>query len=317
MTRLRLTAGLFAALLLFIMAGCEQQEQPAETTTATNAETVATAAFDAAKAGTTTRDITYCNAASIELKMDIYYPKTAVEPAPVVVYIHGGGWSGGDKTDGAGARDIPALVDAGFLVAAVNYRLAPEHKFPAMIEDVSCAVRYLRAHAEEYNLDPDKIGAWGGSAGGHLTALLGTADDGAFAGTGEYAQESSRIQAAVDMFGPSDLTRDFEGGAGSRLGAEVFGTSDLSSGILRQASPLTHVSTDDPPFLILHGEEDRLVPLEQSQLLYEQLLVAGVPAELVVVMNAGHGFKPEGGQPDPDREEISRLIVDFFKKNLG
>ena len=129
--------------------------------------------------------------------------------------------------------------------------------------------------------------------------------------------ESSRVQAVVDMFGPSDLTRDFEGGAGSRVGTEVFGTSDLGSETLRQASPITHVSADDPPFLILHGDDDRLVPLNQSQLLYERLLAAGVPAELVVVKNAGHGFKPEGGQPEPSREEIARMIVEFFKRELG
>lgn len=318
MTRARMTAGLVMTLALLVAAGCGEQEPVTEAATADNTQTAtaATTPFDPARAGTTALDVTYCTAAGTELKMDLYYPQAAAEPAPVVIYIHGGGWSDGDKADGAGAHDIPALVDAGFLVASVNYRLAPEYQFPAMIEDVSCAVRHLRARAVEYNLDPERIGAWGGSAGGHLAALLGTAEDGLFAGSAEYGEESSRVQAVVDMFGPSDLTRDFEGGAGSRLGSEVFGTSDLSSPALEEASPLTHVSADDPPFLILHGEDDRLVPLDQSQLLYDAMLAAGVPAELVVVKNAGHSFKPEGGRPEPGREEISRMIVEFFSREL-
>ncbi len=123
-------------------------------------------AFDSSELGATERDITYCTMDGVELKMDIYYPASNESRWPVTMYVHGGGWSKGDKADGAGAIEIPALQSAGFLAAAVNYRLAPKYPFPAMIEDVKCAVRYLRAHADQYNLDPDRIGAWGGSAGG-------------------------------------------------------------------------------------------------------------------------------------------------------
>lgn len=314
-----LTAAIIAGLLaLALAAGCSGREEGAEVPTpAAAADSAATPAFDPARLGTTERDITYCAVDGVQLNMDVYYPKAATGLFPAVIYVHGGGWSGGDKKDGAGAGDIPALTDAGFLVVAVNYRLAPQYKFPAQIEDVKCAVRYLRVNASRYNIDPEKIGAWGGSAGGHLVSLLGTSDDSAgLEGTGGYSGRSSRIQAVADMFGPSDLTVDFEGGAGSRAGQQVFGTSDLSSEILKKASPVTHVSADDPPFLILQGEKDSLVPPSQSQALYDRLVAAGVPAELVMVRNAGHGFKPSGGQPSPSRAEITRMMVDFFNRKL-
>lgn len=274
--------------------------------------------LDPARLGTVERDVTYGNAGGIELKMDIYYPKTATGPAPVVMYVHGGGWTRGDKEDGAGAGAIPSLQDAGFLVVSINYRLAPEYMFPAQIEDVKCAVRYLRAHSVKYALDPERIGAWGGSAGGHLVSLLGVMDDDdGLKGSGGYPDESSRVQAVVDMFGPSDLVRRFEGGAvGQSLGTRVFGTTDPDSEILKTASPVTYVSADDPPFLILHGDSDNLVPPEQSQELYDMLIAAGVPSTLVMVKNAGHGFVPQGAEISPSRQQINQMIVDFFRQQL-
>ena len=150
-------------------------------------------------------------------------------------------------------------------------------------------------------------------------SLLGTADDSAgFACSCGYADESSRVQAVADLFGPADLTVTFEGGAvGKLLGEQVFGTTDAGSPLLRDASPLTWVSSDDPPFLILHGENDPLVPIEQSEMLYDALAAAGVPVQLVRVANAGHGLVPAGGRPDPTREETNAIIVAFFLERLG
>ncbi len=267
---------------------------------------------DPAKLGTVQHDLTYCVADGVPLKLDLYYPDRADGPLPLVVYVHGGGWTSGDKSGGAGARDIPPLRERGYLVAAINYRLAPRFKFPAQIEDVKCAIRSLRAHAGEWGLDPGRIGVWGGSAGGHLVALLGTLDEGVFEGSGGYPEYSSRVQAVVDMFGPADLTQLFAGASSQKL-EEVFGTTDRNSEIVRQASPVSWVSSDDPPFLILHGERDTLVPPSQSQELYDRLREAGVPATLVIVKNAGHGFAPVGGPIEPSREELSRLIADFFE----
>jgi len=265
--------------------------------------------FDSIKLGTHEKDVTYCTMDGIKLKMDIYYPSKNSGRFAVTMYVHGGGWSSGDKAQGAGSVEIPALQKAGFLVVSVNYRLAPEYEFPAMIEDVKCAVRSLRAHADEYNLDPNRIGVWGSSAGGHLVNLLGTTDQSTGFDVGEYMEYSSRVQAVVDMFGPADLTVQFNGGY--QAASRVFGDFDAAL-----ASPVTYVTADDPPFLMIHGEKDTLVPIEQSQILLAALQAAGVPAELVPVANAGHSFKPDGGEISPSRREIARLVVAFFMEQL-
>ncbi|MCS6903124.1 MAG: alpha/beta hydrolase fold domain-containing protein [Candidatus Bipolaricaulota bacterium] len=260
-------------------------------------------------------DVTYCVMDGVELKMDIYRPRESTAPTPALLYVHGGGWTSGDKRSGEGVRDTPELLARGYLVAAVNYRLAPRYKFPAMIQDVKCAVRFLRANAQRYNINPDKIGAWGGSAGGHLVALLGTADETAGWEVGQYLDQSSRVQAVVDMYGPTDLTVLFEG-ANPRLMEQVFGTSDRNSETLKRASPINWVSPEDPPFLILHGERDILVPVSQSQIFYEKLRAANVPVTLVIVKNAGHGFAPMGGPISPTRQELTKMMGDFFDQYL-
>lgn len=254
-------------------------------------------------------DITYCAAGNIELKMDMYYPVTDETSLPVVVYVHGGGWTKGDKSGGAGYRFIHALIERGYLVVAVNYRLAPEHKFPAHIEDVKCAIRHLRAEAETYNLDPNRIGTIGSSAGGHLAALLGVTDESdEMEGDGGYLDQSSRVQAVVDIFGPTDPAAFCTGG----WARQVFGTASCEDEIISLASPLVYVSSDDPPFLILHGDMDELVLLEQSQVFYDSLTAAGVPVTLQVVRNAGHGFSQAGGPIDPSYEALIQLAADFF-----
>ena len=267
-------------------------------------------------AGRIERDVTYGIADGVALKLDLYYPKSVASAVPIAVYVHGGGWTAGDKSGGAGLRDLQELVGRGYLVAAINYRLAPRYKFPAQIEDVKCAIRYLRANAVRYGADPERIGAWGGSAGGHLVALLGVTDSGAgFDGSGGYLDQSSRVQAVVDMFGPTDLTRLFSG-ANPRLLETVFGTTDRNAEILKKASPVNHVSIDDPPFLILHGELDKLVPPSQSQIFHEKLKGTGVPTTLVIVKNAGHGFSQAGSPISPSREEITKMVADFFDQHL-
>ena len=244
-------------------------------------------------------DLTYCTTSDgVKLTMDLYQPKKMTGPAPVVLYVHGGGWTGGDKSDGAGLLFKEELVRRGYVMAAINYRLAPKYAFPAQIEDVKCAVRHLRANAAKYNLDPERIGAIGGSAGGHLVSLLGTSDNAAGWDSGEYSDQSSRVQAVVDMFGPSDL-KVMMAGSSRRYGLMIFEASSLDDPLLQTYSPMTYITPDDPPFLILHGDRDEMVPLEQSQILYDKLKAAGVPVELVVVKNAGHGFRPVDGDIQP------------------
>jgi len=258
-------------------------------------------------------EVTYSTVVGINLKMDIYYPKVEGSSYPAVIYVHGGGWIGGSKSSGAGMYDIPTLLAHGFVVVSIDYRLAPRWKFPAQIEDVKCAVHYLRSHARGLNIDPNHIGAYGGSAGGHLVALLGTSPDSNFSGDCPSGG-SARVQAVVDMFGPADFSQfDFNG---SDKAFQAFGASSVTDPILAQASPVTWVSPDDPPFLILHGDKDPVVPLSQSQILYDHLQAAGVPAQLVVVKNAGHGFKQADGRIDPSRSDISEMIATFFDRWL-
>ena len=312
---LRRSALLLAVVSLSVaLVACTAGEAPSSP--ATPPSNSALPGPPTARLGTVMRDVTYGNAGSVALKLDIYYPKSATEAVPAVVYVHGGAWIQGDKATGAGATEIPELVNRGFLVVSVNYRLAPQHKWPAQIEDVKCAIRFLRAHAAEYGIDPQRIGAWGGSAGGHLVAMLGTTDASAeLEGSSGYPEQSSRVQAVVDMFGPADLSVLFRGNQGDLL-EQVFGTADPNSQIARLASPVTYVSADDPPFLILQGDKDNVVPPEQSQIIYDRLLAEGVPARLVVVKNAGHGFIPLGGTMSPSRNEITMMVAGFFEEHL-
>lgn len=267
--------------------------------------------------GIAMRDVIYCTMDGIPLKMDILFPFNGYGPWPMALYIHGGGWISGSKLDHFGDVDVPALREAGYAAIAVSYRLAPQYPFPAMIKDVKCAVRFLRAHAGEFNLDPQRIGVRGASAGGHIVALLATADESAGWDVGEYADYSSRVQAAVDMFGPADLADPSASNLLSRLGSFLFGTNEITDAMLRSASPVTYVSAGDSPTLIMHGDRDTVVSLKQSSLFYAALAAAGVPAELIVVQDGEHVFEPvDGDFTIPTRAQITDLMIAFFDKYL-
>jgi acetyl esterase/lipase len=261
-------------------------------------------------------DLTYCTTSDgVKLTMDLYQPEKMTGPVPAVLYVHGGGWTGGDKSDGTGLLFKEALLRRGYVMAAINYRLAPKYVFPVQIEDVKCAVRHLRANAAKYNIDPERIGAIGGSAGGHLVSLLGASDKAAGWDSGENSDQSSRVQAVVDMFGPSDL-RVMLANSNRRIERLIFNASGPDDSALVTFSPVTYITPDDPPFLILHGDHDEVVPIEQSQILYDKLKAAGVSVELVVVKNAGHGFRPADGDIQPSMPELAQMVVDFFDKYL-
>ncbi|MBI5653068.1 MAG: alpha/beta hydrolase [Chloroflexi bacterium] len=265
--------------------------------------------------GATNRDVTYCAPDGVAQKLDLAYPKQIQASARVAVYVHGGGWTSGDKGGGAGSLDARAVLERGYVVASLNYRLAPQFKWPAQIVDVKCAIRFLRAHASELKIDPNKIGVWGSSAGGHLVAMLGTADTRVGFDVGEWLDQSSRVQAVVDEFGPADLPAMFTANARA-TGQQIFGSTSRDDPILVQASPITHITKDDPPFLILQGDQDKVVPMEQSQILHDKLKAGGVQSTLVIVKNAGHGFAPTGGAINPTRNELSKMIADFLDQSL-
>lgn len=272
--------------------------------------------FDSNKLGTFQQDIPYCTMDGVELKLDIYYPTTKEENWAPIIYVHPGGWTMGTKAISKDLVDIQALQEQGFLIASVEYRLAPQHKFPAMIQDVKCAVRFLRAHAEEFNIDTENFGAIGPSAGGHLVSLLGVTDQTSGLDVGEYIEYSSRVQAVVDLYGVTDLAPPF-----TNLlffdKLDVFGTPNHKDPIFVYASPVTYVTPDDPPFLIIQGEFDTTVPPNQSTRFLRKLNQSDLDAELIMVENAGHGLLPVGENPiQPPLEEIREKIVMFFIKNL-
>jgi acetyl esterase/lipase len=226
--------------------------------------------------------------------------------------------AGNDETGGFIISKIgPALAARGFVVMSLDYRLGPASPWPDQIEDVMCAVRYLRAHAGTLHVDPNEIGAWGQSAGGHLVGLLGTAGAATGWDVGAYANESSRVEAVVDMAGPSDLlTMTDQGDSGNVRAAFVslLRHPRHLSAALRAASPVTHIRPGDPPFLIFHSTNDTIVYPQQSQELAWDLAANGDPVRLVMVAGGGHGFDQPGESPGVDA--ITRMIVAFFTRHL-
>jgi acetyl esterase/lipase len=273
---------------------------------------------------TTKFDIAYATLYTAQ-KLDIFTP-AAVGPYPVIVLIHGGGWVQGDKQEYRTSPKTTALLDRGYAVVSINYRLSGVAKFPAQIQDVKAAVRWIRANADSYNFNPDKIGAWGTSAGGHLTALLATSG-GVNAledfTTGDAAQ-SSKIQAAVDWFGPTDflqmdaqtITQGCNANAATHNGANSPESALMGYPIQTQpalvqlANPITYVTNDDPPVYIAHGLSDCTVPRLQGQILYDALVaIKGTTGvKLNMLASSGHGT----GQ----FEDIAtvNLMIDFFDK---
>jgi len=263
------------------------------------------------------RDIEYARAGNKRLLLDLHLPP-GEGPFPVIVWIHGGAWLSGSKEGGPALRQ----VERGYAVASINYRFSYEARFPAQIEDSKAAVRWLRANAAEHDLDPDRIAAWGSSAGGHLAAMLGTAGDAVdLEGSGGNPGFSSRVQAVVDWYGPADLLNmESQGLACDLIDHDSFLSpeSQLIGCALQscpdkadRASPVKYVTGDDPPFLIMHGTADCLVPPLQSQGLYDALKAAGVEATLKLLQGAGHGGDAF------DRPENQRVVDEFLDLHLS
>jgi acetyl esterase/lipase len=257
------------------------------------------------------KNIPYADAPSGPLLLDLYRPETSRGPVPLIIWIHGGGWKNGSKENCLPLRI--GFTQRGYAVASINYRLTGEAPFPAQIEDCKAAVRWLRAHAAEYGLDPDLFGVWGSSAGGHLAALLGTSGDVSAFDTGENLNVSSRVQAVCDYYGPSDFNS-----FGKVPGFERHARADSPEsallggkpGAAEAASPVTHVTPDDPPFLIVHGDQDRTVPLDQSRRMDAALRAAGVETELIVLPGSGHGG------PAFSAPEMMDKVAAFFDRHL-
>ena len=262
------------------------------------------------------RDVAYVEGGHERQRLDLYLPaaddgsdsNAASPPRPLLVWIHGGGWRQGSKDRCPLVLNrliADEIFSRGYAVASIGYRLTDAARFPAQVDDCRDAVRFLQDRAGEYGLDPDRVGLWGPSAGGHLVAMTGLAD----------GDDDLGIAAVCDFYGPTDLVRFAEDSP--RVAADGSPEHRLLGGpvkervaLARRASPVTHVDADDPPFLIVHGTNDPLVPLTQSERLHEALRAAGVDSHLVVVDGGGHGGPGFLDPPMRDR------ILAFFDSHL-
>jgi acetyl esterase/lipase len=264
-------------------------------------------------------DVTYGSVGDTQLKLDLAHPREGAGPFPAIVFIHGGAWAGGSRKDYRSW--IERAAKKGFVAATISYRLTQpdpvtkvgKFPFPAQIHDCKCAVRWLRSVADKYHIDTDRIGVTGGSAGGHLSLLVGFADkDAGLEGDGGHADQSSRVNAVVNYCGPTDLVHEYQDIVPVRdfLVALCGGPPDLATDAYQQASPLTYITHDDPPVLTLHGDKDDIVPLNQATFLDEAMKKAGVPHDLIILKGQGHGFQGQA------QSQAENAMWTFFEKHL-
>jgi acetyl esterase/lipase len=258
------------------------------------------------------RDLAYVTGGHQRQLLDLYLPRAAGR-LPLIVWIHGGAFRMGSKED----RIPHEMLLQGYAIASLNYRLSQHARFPAQIEDCKAAVRWLRANADTYGLDPMRFAAWGESAGGHLAAMLGTAGHERGFEVGAHLEHSSRVQAVLDFFGPTDflqmdahrlpegMVHDTADSPESQL---VGGPIQEHRAEVARANPVSYVTPQAPPFLIVHGDRDPLVPYHQSILLAAALEAAGVPVTFHTVAGAGHG--------NFDDPQIPILIHEFLAAHL-
>ena len=331
----KLTMLTLAVCMLLSTAGCGTATTASPTTSATSvASTEQTSVMPArggagssstfASVAPTYADLAYATVSDAQ-KLDLYIPTTGSGPFPVVIMVHGGGFMMGDKSDGAGLTGVDQLLAAGYAVASINYRLSSEAIYPAQIYDAKAAVRFLRANAAEYQLNPDKFGAWGASAGGSLVSLLGTTCgvaelEGAELGN---AEQSSCVQAVIDWFGPIDFLKMDEQFAGTScpqthdaanspesmlVGAAIQTVPDL----VATTNPMNYITADDAPFFIENGTADCNIPPAQNKNLADALsaVIGADNVTYVSLEGAGHG-----GSQFETTENLN-LVIGFLDKYL-
>jgi len=259
-------------------------------------------------------NVPYNNDADPRHLLDLYLPANANGKVPLVIFVHGGGWISNDKYADMGymKKTIAEIVSSGFALASIDYRLATQAAFPALIQDCNRATSFLYDNANKYGLDRTRFAVMGFSAGGHLASLIGLAKNNNVASFFmPNTTKAFSFKAVVDFYGPTELTslrssEDPKSPEAVLLGAAPLARPDLA----KVASPVTYVDKNDPSFLIIHGEKDNIVPNQQSKLLHGWLDVAGVPNELIIVKDAPHF----GAMYDVD--EVRNKVVGFLKKHL-
>ena len=256
-----------------------------------------------------TRDITYATVDGEDLKLNLSRPKNAAGKLPCIIVIHGGAWRGGNRTQ---HDDLTwNFAKAGYVSATLSYRLVPKHTFPAQVQDVKAAVRFLRAHADEYNIDVDRLGAVGFSAGAHLSLMLGTMDksDG-LDDVGSHQDQSSKVQCVVQYFGPADFNLPLPDASRPLVVDFLGGTKEQKPDAYNRASPVTYVSSGDAPILTYQGTKDPLVPHDQAVALVEAMTKAGVPGRVELLIGASHGW------PNPELNRTIHGTFAFFEQHL-
>jgi acetyl esterase/lipase len=255
--------------------------------------------------------IEYTNPDNQHLKLDMARPKKGDGPFPAILCIHGGGFRAG-KREGYDSLCI-RLAQHGYVAMTASYRLAPKYPYPAAVHDVKAAVRWARANAAKYHIDPERIGVTGGSAGGHLAQFLGvTGDVKELEGNSGNPNQSSRVACVVNVYGPSDFTLSYGKSVDAAEVLPLFLGGNLKTARLKHihASPLYWVTPNAAPTLCIHGTQDKYVHHEQAVLLIDRLKAAGVEAELLTLEGAGHGFKGK------DAETAEKAMIAFFDKHL-
>lgn len=266
------------------------------------------------------------------LTLDLYLPPAAGGPKPVIVFVHGGAWRHRTARDGGTFRDFPAVLASvaarGYVVASVNYRLYGEARFPGPVQDVAMAIRWLRTHASEYNIDSNRFVAWGSSAGGQIATVIGTAC-GVSAlepPASEHAKQpvpSACVQGVIDWYGlvdPENHAADLGKAATAGANAPIenylgCALSKCPPGWVRSANPIAYIDAKDPPFLIQHGTADVTVASKQSQRLHDALRAAGVPSEIVMYEGVAHGFaKVSGGPDDAVNQQALDKVLEFLAR---
>lgn len=254
-------------------------------------------------------DVEYGTGGDKKLRLHLAYPKEKGEKRPALVFIHGGGWAAGSRNDLS--NQIQYAARQGYVAISVGYRLAPQDPFPAQVEDVKCAVRWLRAHAEEYLVDPNRFGAIGFSAGAHLAMMLGVMDKGdGLEGEGGWADQPSKVQVVVAYFGPTNFEVELPQVSKGILKNFIGGDKTEKPEQYKLASPIHYVNQGDAPMLLYQGTADALVPYDQAWMMAEALTKARVPGRVELLLGVPHGW----GGGELSRTE--RESMDFFAKYL-
>jgi acetyl esterase/lipase len=257
------------------------------------------------------KDVVYGKGGGQDLKLDLSRPKQALGKRPCIVVLHGGGWAAGNKD---AHDDITwTLAQRGYVAATVGYRFAPDHPFPAQVEDVKCSVRFLRAHADKYGIDSERVGAVGFSAGAHLSMMLGaTHKEDGLEGTGGWPDQSSKVQAVVSFFGPTDLAAtDLPQVTLPILNKFIGGTKDEKPDAYKRASPITYVRKDTAPMLLFQGTMDPLVPHTQAYRMADAMTKAGVEGRVELLIGLGHGWV------GPELRRTAEAAFTFFDNHLS